>query len=100
MRARIRFRPEAAAELLEAVDWYEARAKGLGAEFLRSVDAALAAIQRQPVAYAIVFENVRRSVLRRFPYSVIFSASDEEIIIVACIHGRRHPKRWRERIPR
>ena len=97
MSARFRFRPEVATELLEAVDWYQARAPGLGAEFLRSLDAALAAIQRNPLAYPVVFGNARRAVLRRFPYSVIYEPSRDEILIVACIHGRRDPRRWQER---
>jgi plasmid stabilization system protein ParE len=94
---RIVFRPEAETELAEAAEWYEARAAGLGTEFLRALDAAIASIERQPKGYAIVFKNVRRALLRRFPYNVIYSASDDEILIVACIHGRRDPKRWQER---
>jgi len=97
MSSTVRFRPEAMAELFEAVDWYESRALGLGTEFLRSLDASLAAIQRRPLAYPIVFGRLRRAVLRRFPYSVIYDLSGDEILIVACIHGRRDPKRWQDR---
>jgi len=97
MSSTVRFRPEAMAELFEAVDWYESRALGLGTEFLRSLDASLAAIQRHPLAYPIVFGRLRRAVLRRFPYSVIYDLSGDEILIVACIHGRRDPKRWQDR---
>ena len=92
-----RFRAQAEAELREATIWYEARSLGLGAEFLRSVDAALAAIERHPLAFPIVYRNMRRAVLRRFPYSIIYELSETEILIVACIHGRRDPKRWQER---
>jgi plasmid stabilization system protein ParE len=97
MSPRFRFRPEAAAELLEAVDWYQARGAGLGAEFLRSLDAALAAIQRNPLAYPVVSGGARRAMMRRFPYSVIYEPSGDEILIVACIHGRRDPQRWQKR---
>jgi plasmid stabilization system protein ParE len=61
------------------------------------LDASLAAIQRHPLAYPIVFGRLRRAVLRRFPYSVIYDLSGDEILIVACIHGRRDPKRWQDR---
>ncbi|MBI3678327.1 MAG: type II toxin-antitoxin system RelE/ParE family toxin [Proteobacteria bacterium] len=94
---QIRFRPEAETELLDAVDWYEARARGLGAEFLRALDAVLSAIDRYPESYPIVFDNLRRAVLRRFPYSVIYTLADKEILIVACTHGARDPKRWQSR---
>ena len=48
MTRHIVFRPEAETELAEAVDWYEARSQGLGAEFLRSLDAVIAHMQRIP----------------------------------------------------
>ncbi len=98
MTRRIVFRPEAETELTEAVDWYEARSQGLGAEFLRALDAVLAQVQRHPTLYPIVFGNARRATLRRFPYSVIYVVRDDELLIAACIHSRRDPKRWQERI--
>jgi plasmid stabilization system protein ParE len=85
-------------ELYEAVDWYEARSLGLGAEFLRSLDAALASVEREPLSHAIVHANFRRALLRRFPYGLIYEISRDEILIAACIHGRRDPRRWQERM--
>jgi plasmid stabilization system protein ParE len=98
MTRRIVFRPQAATELAEAVDWYEAHGQGLGAEFLRSLDAVVAHLQRHPTLYPIVFGNARRAVLRRFPYSVIYIVRDDELLIAACIHSRRDPSRWQERL--
>ena len=97
MTKRVRFRPEAVSELGEAVDWYEARSPGLGGEFLRSLDAALASVERDPFSHAIVHATARRVLLRRFPYSLIYEISHDEILIVACIHGRRDPQRWQRR---
>jgi plasmid stabilization system protein ParE len=98
MTRRILFRPEAEAELVEAAKWYEERGKGLGADFLRAVDVAIAAIERHPFAYRKVFGEVRRVLLRRFPYGVIYAVTDDEIVILACMHGRRDPRRWKERV--
>ena len=98
MTRRILFRPEAQAELTEAVEWYETRGSGLGAEFLRALDATIANISRHPAANVVIFGGVRRALLRRFPYSVIYALSDDEILIVACIHGKRDPDRWKQRI--
>ena len=95
---RLVLRPEAEAELEEAVDWYEARGKGLGADLLRSVDAVVAAIQRNPEMYPVVRQTARRAVLRRFPYFLIYTVSNDEIVIFACMHGRRNPPRWQERL--
>ncbi len=98
MSLRILLRPEAEAELEEAAIWYESRGRGLGSEFLRAVDAAFAAIERNPLAYPLVTRAARRALLRRFPYGVIYTVSDDEILIVACMHCRRDPKRWQKRL--
>jgi len=60
MNRKLILRPEAEAELVEAVDWYETRGKGLGAGFMRAVDAAMATIQRNPRQYQIIEGRVRR----------------------------------------
>jgi plasmid stabilization system protein ParE len=97
MNRTVILRPEAEAELTEAIDWYESRGEGLGADFMRAVDAAMAAIERNPEQHQIVRGQVRRAVLRRFPYGLIYVASEHEITVLACFHGRRDPRRWFER---
>ena len=91
------FRPEAEDEISGTITWYEERGKGLGAEFLRAFEATLSAIERNPLQYAIVDREIRRAVLRRFPYSIMYVVSESEILIVACFHARRDPQTWRER---
>jgi plasmid stabilization system protein ParE len=89
--------PEAEAEIDEAASWYDTQSPSLGAEFLRAVQASLGAIQRNPFQYQIVYRQVRRAAIRRFPYGLMYSVQESEIIVIACIHGRRHPRRWRSR---
>ena len=96
MTRRLVFRPEVETELAEAVDWYEARSQGLGAEFLRSLDAVLAHVQRHPTLYPIVFGNARRATLRRFPYSLIYTVHDDLLLNAACIHSKRDPIHWQK----
>ena len=57
--------------MLEARVWYAGQAPGLEVEFARALDAALAAVARAPEAYAVVEADIRRVVLRRFPYQVL-----------------------------
>jgi plasmid stabilization system protein ParE len=98
MTRRLILRPQAEDEIGEAVPWYESRGQGLGAEFLRAVEACIASIQRNPMVHEKIFGEVRRAVLRRFPYILVFRVSDEEIVVAACIHGKRNPKRWQQRL--
>jgi plasmid stabilization system protein ParE len=98
MRHRIAFRPEASAELEDAVDWYESRGKGLGAEFLRAFEAAIARIDRHPELYPVVQGTLRRAPVRRFPYNVIYSKERDLLLIIACFHTSRDPRHWKGRV--
>lgn len=98
MTPRLLFRPEARAELLEAQVWYEERAVGLGQEFARAIEAAIATIARTPRRFPAVHGEVRRALLRRFPYQLLYRLeADGDILIVACFHHRRDPARWQQR---
>jgi len=96
MNRRLTLRPQAELEIGEAAVWYEGCGAGLGNDFLRAVD--LAAIQRNPFQYQIILGELRRAGLRRFPYSLIYRCQDQEIVVVACAHGRRDPRRWKDRV--
>jgi plasmid stabilization system protein ParE len=94
---RVVFRPQSQAELLEARDWYEVRQKGLGVEFSAAVDATVSNISEQPLVYPRVHNEIRRAILQRFPYAVFFQLLENEIVILAVTHGRRHPSTWQSR---
>lgn len=98
MTRRLVFRPEADLEINEAAEWYEARGQGLAVEFLRTLDACIESIRRDPLLYPVVRGEMRRAVLRRFPYSVIYTVREDKIVVIACFHGRRDPKRWQDRL--
>jgi toxin ParE1/3/4 len=91
-------RSAAEAEATDAALWYEARAVGLGADFLRAVDVALTEIQRMPERFPLVHRGCRRALLRRFPYAIYYVPSAEAIHVIACTHAGRHPRSWRERV--
>jgi hypothetical protein len=65
---------------------------------LRAFEAALAAVRRFPTMYPIVRGRARRVTLRRFPYSLVYVPTDDEILLIACMYGGRDPRRWQERL--
>jgi plasmid stabilization system protein ParE len=91
-------RPEAAREVQEAFDWYEEKSEGLGLEFLRAADACIAGIKRNPFASPILYQEVRRSLLRKFPYALFYIIREERVILLACFHARRDPIDWMRRV--
>ena len=90
-------RPEAAREVQEAFDWYEEKSQGLGLEFLRAADACLAGIRRNPLASPVTYQEVRRALLRKFPYALFYIVIEERIIVLACFHVKRNPIDWMRR---
>ena len=98
MTPRLVVRAAAEADILQAALWYDQRSPGLGTEFLRAVDVTLAEIERMPDRFPLVYRESRRALLRRFPCAVFFVASPELVSVVACMHARRDPRRWEERV--
>ena len=91
-------RPEAEWDIQNAFEWYESRAPGLGSEFVRAVDVCLSGIGRNPLAYPTVYKQARRSLVRRFPYVILYVFDQDVISVVACFHGKRDPKSWDSRL--
>jgi plasmid stabilization system protein ParE len=91
------FCPEVRVELDEVYSWYESQQLGLGDDFLEEIEQALDRICQMPEAYAAVYRDVRRSVVRRFPYTIYYRIVSSRVIITAVFHGHRNPKAWQKR---
>lgn len=100
MSRRLIVRPEAEDDLAEAVNWYDEREPGLGAALVVEVGRALNRIAANPLAFRVIRRRpeVRRALLPRFPYRVIFLLRDEAVVVFAVLHGARHDRRWKKRI--
>jgi plasmid stabilization system protein ParE len=94
---RLVFRPEAESELLDARVWYDDQQPGLGQSFAIEVDNVLMAIVEHPLAHPRVHGETRRALVRRFPYAIYYRAMSDEVVVLAVMHGRRLPRRWRSR---
>ncbi len=92
------FTQAARGELIEAQDWYEREATGLGRRFRQAIDALMDRMSDNPREFPIVFKNIRRALLQRFPYSLFFVVDDDALIVIACFHASRDPSHWQKRI--
>ena len=98
MTLRIVFRRAAKSEFEDAALWYDKQRRGLGEEFIFQIEQSLAGAADAPQHYPVVFGNVRRTVARRFPYSVYFRVRSDTLVVVAVFHGRRNPEIWQRRV--
>ena len=85
-------------DIAKAQQWYEDKNPGLGVEFLDDVERVLARIASRPYQYPAVHRDVRRAVVRRFPYGVFYTIRDSRVLVVACFHARRDPNLLFDRI--
>jgi len=91
------FDPLAKREYEDALEYYEAQEEGLGEKFRRAVRAALAVLERYPEIGEEVRPGIRKILLRRFPYKLIYSVSNTTLYIIAVAHGHREPDYWLDR---
>ena len=90
-------RPAAAAEIETAYRWYEREREGLGSEFLEALQKMVNAIAENPERFPTVRKDIRRAVLRRFPYSIFNRVVSGHVVVIACFHGKRNPRVWSSR---
>ena len=99
----IRIHPEAAEEAERVTAWYENERPGLGRDFEAALDAALDLLECSPIpsvpAPGVAGQRgVRRLILKRFPYDVVFVERDEHVWVIAFAHHSRRPAFWRDRL--
>ena len=97
MSQQLSFNAAALRELQEADAFYRKERPALGDAFLDEVERALAQIRELPRSCPLVRRTVRKKLLRRFPYAVLYSVQSQEIRILAIAHHKRRPFYWRGR---
>jgi toxin ParE2 len=95
---KIDFLEIAQQEFDEAITYHESQVPNLGQAFLAEVLTSLNLISRYPNVGHPLSTNTRRCRLSRFPYGLIYQASETEILIIAVAHLHRRPNYWGERI--
>jgi plasmid stabilization system protein ParE len=97
MKVTVQLREEADGDLAEAASWYEQQRVGLGHAFLDEALSAFRLIAKQPLIYPIVHRNTRRALMHRFPFGIFFRVESSQIVVLAVMHGSRHPYHWQAR---
>lgn len=92
---KVSFNRQAERELTEAFRYYEQESPGLGERFLEEVTSSTSFLRRYPLAAPRIMGSIRRFVLPRFPYYLLYRPiSDDKIRILAVAHQKRHPGYW------
>jgi plasmid stabilization system protein ParE len=89
--------PEAQAEFDEAYDYYEGRRAGLGEAFADAVQVVLDRVGQTPRLHQAVFGDVRRAVVRGYPYCVFYREEPTRVRVLSVFHTSRDPTIWQSR---
>jgi hypothetical protein len=95
---KYKFHPDARAEFFEAVAYYESCEPGLGPDFYDEVMATIDNIVAHPLAWSSIDGEIRRCLVHRFPFGVVYSDEGKYILLVAVMHLRRAPGYWKYRL--
>jgi plasmid stabilization system protein ParE len=94
----LRYHEAAEEELLNEIGYLELRAQGLGRRFFAEIRRTENRIVQFPESAQEIRPGIRKSILRTFQYSLIYSVEPEEILVLAVAHQRRRPGYWAGRL--
>ena len=92
------FHPEALEEYLGAVSYYAGISPRLAESFIKAVELGIDEILAYPEAWQLVEEDVRRRLIRRFPFGIYYCIEGDLIMVYAVMHMSRNPNYWRSRV--
>lgn len=95
---RFGYHPDALEEYAQAALFYEGREPGLGGEFTLAIEAGIQSILEAPDRWPFLEGDIRRHLLRRFPYGILYTIERDLVLIVAIMHLSREPGCWRHRV--
>ena len=101
MTLRLIIRLEAEVDITDAAVWYQKQRPGLGQEFANEVHAAINSAVENPRQFPRLRRkpDVRRVLVKRFPYRVFFILRPDAIVVFRVLHGARHDREWKSSIP-
>ena len=94
---KIEFLPVAKLELDDAVAYYDLELKGLGSRFKLEVKTSLKRIAVFPKAWTLIKPDIRRCIMHKFPYNILYAIEEDTILIIAVAHHHRNPEYWIDR---
>jgi len=94
---RVIFSENAVLELVDAVDYYNQEHPGLGNRFENEVKKAVERISEYPTSWSLERGEIRKYLMHKFPYKLLYSIEKDHLFIIAVAHQHRRPDYWIDR---
>ena len=85
-------------DIAEAQVWYETQQTGRGAAFHSEISQVIDRLAASPLIYQVVHRDIRRAIVRRFPYLVWYRVAAETVVVLACTYAGRDPVQVKDRL--
>ncbi len=85
-------------EFNDAEIYYELQQTGLGKAFKVEVKLAIQRMLNFPLAWPVERGEVRKCLVHRFPYKLLYAVEPNRLLVVAVAHQHRNPDYWTERM--
>ncbi len=95
---RFIFHPEALSEYEQATIYYSKISKQLAVSFIDCIEMGIKKILEYPGGWQTIEEDVRRLLIKRFPFGIYYTIESDHVLIVAVMHMSREPEYWIERL--
>lgn len=92
--ASISFHPLAERELNDTARYYDLESPRLKRVFLDAVQETCVSISEHPQSGTLIAGAIRRRLIRRFPYGLLYSVRPGAIRILAVMSLKRRPMYW------
>ena len=96
-KVEIFFHPEATDEYVASYVWYYERGPHLAEAFEHEIERALRLVVDAPDRWPIYIGKYRKILVKRFPFSLVYTNTETGIVVIAVAHGNRKPGYWKKR---
>jgi len=94
---KVKIHELAVKELNEAIDWYELQSPNLGKKFKKALLEQIKKIKLNPSWFLEEIDNIYKAYMPKFPYKILYTLNENEIIVWAIAHLHRRPWYWQSR---
>ena len=98
MSYNVQVRRAAELDIAEAQVWYESQHPRLGTELHSEITQTFAILAETPLIYPVLYRDVRRALIHRFPYLLWYRVHGNDVTVLAVTHARQDPQKVTKRL--
>jgi plasmid stabilization system protein ParE len=94
---KIELSKEAEEDFDNSYYYYAKESQKVADNFLKQVDSSFVQILKNPEGYVLAIVEIRKYVMKKYPFVIYYRVQEAIIQIVAIFHSSRNPEIWKER---